>query len=160
MELSQSSLAMLMIGAVPIGALLSVAYRLTQFIKTPSNVWQKIAINVKDFAFAVFAGLLTVILVYYVNDGDYRYLAPLGAVIGFLISDLLFAKLIIRIREYVLRTLGRVISVPIRWIWRLTVEPLMEKASFTSMVRSTDLRIKAMMRNASNGFENFTEAKE
>ncbi len=159
MELSQTSLAMLMFGAMPIGVMLSIVYRLADPITTQRSVFKKIYGNCKDFIFMILAGIMTVILVYYVNDGDYRYLAPLGAVTGFFVSDLLLGKLLVRIRDFVLFTAWRILSVPIRWLWHLTIGPMIAKASLSKMIKSTDDRIEAMMLEASNGFENITEAK-
>lgn len=159
MELSQSSLAMLMIGAVPIGAFLSLAYRLADPIAAKQSVIQKIYVNCKDFVFMILAGIVTVILVYYVNDGDYRYLAPIGALIGFLLGDLAFKALVAKIKRWLLGVLSYMITAPTKWIYRKTLEPIYAKAYAKSLIKRTEHRIEYMMQLASNGFENYTEAK-
>ena len=74
MELSQTALAMLLLGGFPFGLALNLVYALTDFGALPESIVKKLLCNAKDFVFALMAGLLAIILVYYVNDGEFRYL--------------------------------------------------------------------------------------
>ena len=159
MEISQTSLAMLMIGAVPIGAFMSLAYRLADPITTKQSMLQKIYVNCKDFIFMILVGVMTVILVYYVNDGDYRYLAPIGALVGFFLGDLACKALIAKIKKWLLSVFACMITVPAKRIYRKTLGLIYAKAYAKSLIKRTEYRIEYMMQLASYGFENNTEAK-
>lgn len=160
MELSQASLAMLALGAFPLGVLISVAYRIGAPSALTKSVWIRTYANLRDFVFMIIAGVLTVILVYYVNDGEYRYLAPLGAIGGFLLGDMLLREPIIKARAWLIRGLVRILSVPIAWVLQKTYFPFRVRISENTKRRYTEKRIELMMQLASNGFENNTEAKE
>lgn len=160
MELSQASLAMLALGAFPLGVLINLAYRIGAPSVPMKSVWIRLYANLRDFVFMIIAGVLTVILVYYVNDGEYRYLAPLGAICGFLLGDLILREPIKKARAWLIHVLGRILAVPVTWILRKTYFPLRVKISGDSQKRYTEKRKVLMMQLASNGFENNTEAKE
>ena len=160
MELSQSALALLALSAFPCGILLNVLYRLTDPTDSPQSIIGRLLIHIKDFVFMIAAGVLTVIISYYVNQGDYRYLAPVGTLIGYVLSDLLLRKSIQRIRDWILSFVGRMISVPFHWIWKNTLGHATDKMRVAEQQKSTKKRIEYLMQSASNGFENNTEAKE
>ncbi len=107
----------------------------------------------------ILAGVVTVILVYYVNDGDYRYLAPIGALIGFMLGDLACKALIAKIKKWLLGVFAYMITVPAKWIYQKTLGPIYAKAYAKSLIKRTENRIEYMRQLASNGFENNTEAK-
>ena len=159
MELSQTSLAAMMLAAIPIGVFLNVVYLLTGTRTNNDSTIKKMLLHIKDFLFLIIAALITVILVYYLNDGDYRYLAPVGVLLGYLMNDFLLRRWIIGVRDYVLRVFGKIILVPCKWIWRTTLTPILKKSEEKRMVTQTNHRIKELMYDASNGFENNTEAK-
>ena len=78
MELSQTSLAMLLLSGIPLGAALRIIYVLTDFSGLSYLLFKRILHQVKDFIFAFFAGIVAVLLVYFINAGQSRYLVLLG----------------------------------------------------------------------------------
>lgn len=160
MEISQTALAALMVCAVPIGITLNVLYRIFEFPKGSKSWIAVFLTNVKDFGVMIIAAVMTVVLSYYFNDGDYRYLAMVGALIGYVCSDLLLRKPILCVRDWVLSFVGRIVSVPLSWIWNKTFGEFFEKFSKRERIKNTKKRIEYMVQNASIGFENNAEAKE
>lgn len=168
MELSQTALAVMLICAAPIGILLSILYRLTD-LDRPSrgNAIIVVLQNLKDFLFMVAAAVLTVLLVYYANDGQFRYLAPVGVLLGYYLTDKLLSGIILKMRRGVCRvllaigkrTIGVILS-PLRLVWRATLGKRMEQAHSRAIVLRTEKRASWWTVQASYGFEKSTEAKE
>ncbi len=150
MELSQTALAMLLLTGFPAGVMLNLAYALTDIGAWRKSFGKKLMCNLKDFAFMLIAGLTAVLLVYYVNNGEFRYLVLLGMIGGYAASHVTLGKLVIRIRN----TAARALSVPLAWLWRVTLGRLYEKRRTTALFKGTQTRMEALMQLASNGFEN------
>ncbi len=159
MELSQTALSVLLLCGFPLGVLSNVAYRMTDLGLQKDRVLHHILINVKDFIFLILAAITTVLLIYYVNDGVYRYHSIAGILAGYVISDLAIGRIVIRIRNTVIAAIFHILSVPFTWIWRKTFGILLAKADNKALIKNTDANINIMMQLASNGFENCTEAK-
>ncbi len=168
MELSQTALAVMLLCAAPIGILLSILYRLTDFSQSSrDNAIIVVLQNLKDFLFMVAAAVLTVLLVYYANDGQFRYVAPLGVLGGYVFTDKLLSGVILKIRCVVCRilyisvkwTLGLILA-PVMMVWRLTFGKRVEKVKSRAIIRKTENRALWWTAQASSGFENYTEAKE
>ena len=159
MELSQTALSVLILCGVPLGIIINVAYRLTDLGPQKNRIILHILTNVKDFAFLILAAVVTVLLVYYVNDGVYRFQSIAGILTGYMISDLLLGKLIVKIRNTVIEAVLQILGVPFVWIWSKTFGLLLAKTDHAFLIRKTDVSINTMMQLASNGFENYTEAK-
>ena len=132
------------------GVALQFAYALTDVDAMSEGFVKKLLGNLKDFAFAMIAGLAAILTLYFVNDGEFRYLILVGIIGGFIVSRLAFGKLIVRIRD----ALARLIAVPIRWIWAYTFGRLLAKARVKARKKQTQTRMELLMQLASNGFEN------
>ena len=150
MELSQTALAMLLLGGIPAGVVLNLAYALTDIGAMEDGLGKELLHNIKDFIFILIAGLVAVLMVYYVNDGEFRYLVIVGMVCGFAMSHFMFAKLIIKIRN----AIARIAVVPLTWVWRLTLGRLCAKVRNTALKKSTSTKAEQLLMLASNGFEN------
>ena len=150
MELSQTSLAMLLLGGVPVGVALNLAYALTDIQTIPIGFLKKLVCNVKDFLFMLIAGLAAILVVYFVNNGEFRYMVLVGMVGGFAVSRLTLQRVVIRVRDALLRA----ISVPLTWIWTNTFGKLLSKARDRACTNQTQARTEQLTQLASNGFEN------
>ena len=150
MELSQTSLAMLLLGGVPVGVVLNLAYALTDVQAMHDGFAKKLLCNVKDFVFMLIAGLVAVLIVYFVNQGEFRYTVLVGMIGGFILSRLTLGKAVVRARDALIRT----IAVPLTWIWRITLGRLLSKARDGACVKQTKIRTELLMQLASDGFEN------
>lgn len=166
MELSQTALAVMLFCAAPLGILLNVVYRLTEPRCARRAKSHKAVIvvlqNLKDFIFLIAAAVLVVLLVYYANDGQFRYLALAGALAGYWFSDRLLAKPILVCRDALCRLVVkvmRVLLVPVVALWRITVGKGVDRAQNKAIIQKTDQRASWWTVQASSGFED-TEAKE
>lgn len=168
MELSQTALAVMLFCAAPIGICLSIVYRLTDFGRpSRGNAIIVVLQNLKDFAFMIAAAVLTVLLVYYANDGQFRYMAPVGVLVGYFLADKLFSGVVLRIRRVTCRVLlvivkwtAGLILAPLALVWRATAGKRIEQAQNRAIVQKTQSRASWWTAQASCGFEDFTEAKE
>ena len=150
MELSQTALAMLLVGGFPAGVAINLVYALTDIGVLPNSFAKKLLINVKDFVFSLIAGIVAILLLYYLNNGEIRYLALVGMIGGFAVSHWTLGKLVI----YVRNAAAHVIVIPLAWIWSKTFGRMCEKARKTSQNKNTEKRADAILQLASNGFEN------
>lgn len=163
MELSQTALAVMLVYAVPIGVVLNVAYRLTDLGKARSrHAIIMVLQNVKDFLFMITAALMVVLLVYYANDGQFRYVALVGVPVGYWLSERLIAKPLLLVRHVLWRLICRImayLSRPLAWMIGKTLGKSMARAQSRAMIRKTEQRASWWTAQASYGFENNTEAK-
>ena len=160
MELSQSSLAFLLLLGLPAGMLLRILYALTDSDPASVGILGKILRHVKDFVFVFFAGLLAILLIYYMNDGEFRYLILLGLIGGYLLISVTVAKAIVKIRNKLLKIIFGMITTPIAFLWSVTLAKPYARACHASLRKATKKQIKNRMHLASNGFEKNSEAKE
>lgn len=160
MELSQTALAILFVYGLPLGGVLCILYRITDLEGLTKNALICTLVHIKDFLFVLIAGIAIVLFVYYANDGDFRYLAIIGTIAGYAGAELLLGRIIVNVRNTLLRTAFGIISVPVEFFWRLTFGAIISKAQNKSLFRYTRDRVKKTVLKASNGFENITEAKE
>lgn len=150
MEFSQTSLAMLLLGGIPTGVVLNVAYALTDISVIHDGFVKKLLCNVKDFVFMLLAGIAALLTVYFINNGEFRYMVLVGMIGGFAASHVTLGKLVIRARD----ALIRIMTVPLTWIWANTLGKLFAKARAGARVKQTQIRTEQLMQLASNGFEN------
>ena len=141
---------MLFLGGVPVGAVLHLIYALTDLGALPEGLCKRLIGNAKDFVFMLVAGLAAVITVYYVNKGEFRYLVVIGILVGYVLSHAVLGKLVISARN----TLVRLLSVPVVWIWSMTVGRLAGRIRTRVQHKGTKNRAQILMLLASNGFEN------
>ena len=150
MELSQFSLAVMLLAGVPAGVVLNLTYALTDMRAMEDGFVKKLLHNVKDFIFAVLAGLMAVLTVYFVNDGEFRYLVIVGMIGGFAVSHFTLGRLVVRLRDATCRFL----TVPLTWIWAKTFGKLLIKARMRGQDKQTQIRMEKLLLLAANGFEN------
>ena len=150
MELSQTALAMLFLVGFPAGTLLHVVYALTDTGVGNAHLGRLLMRQVKDFAFMIAAGLVAVLLVYYVNNGEFRYLVLAGMIGGYAVSYVTLGKLVVHVRNIAVHAL----SVPLLWLWRFTLGRLFSKLRVSARFKATQTRIDVLQQLASNGFEN------
>lgn len=148
MELSQTSLAMLLLSGIPLGAALSIIYVLTDFSGLSYLLFKRILQQVKDFIFAFFAGIVAVLLVYFINAGQSRYLVLLGLVMGFVLTYRAFSKPLLRTRNALLR----VLVAPISLICSFTLGRLIAKVRMAKLIKMTEKKGRIAQQLASNGF--------
>lgn len=148
MELSQSALAMLLLVGLPVGAAISLAYALTCPSGQSNSLATRVFIHVKDFVFVVLAGLLAVLLVYYVNHGEFRYPVLFGMLGGYVLTHAMLARLVCRVRDAVLR----VLAAPIVWIWSFTLGRLFARVRMAGQIKLTEKKACELEMLASNGF--------
>lgn len=163
MELSQTALAVMLVYAVPIGVILNVAYRLTELDQArPRHAVIMVLQNVKDFLFMIVAAVLVVLLVYYVNDGQLRYVALAGVPIGFGLSERILARPLRiaarSVRRLACRLIG-LLSRPAVWLCFQTLGKGAQRVQSRAMVQKTEKRASWWTAQAACGFENDTEAK-
>jgi hypothetical protein len=150
MELSQTALAMLFLVGFPAGTLLHVAYALTDMGVGNAHLGRLLMRHVKDFAFMIAAGVVAVLLVYYVNNGEFRYLVLAGMIGGYAVSYVTLGKLVVHVRNIAVHAL----SVPLLWVWSITLGRLLSKLRVSARCKATQTRIDVLQQLALNGFEN------
>ena len=160
MELSQTSIGLLLLLGIPVGILLNALYALTDLGTKKRSLGKRLLIQIKDFLFATLAGLSAILLVYYVNDGEFRYWVLFGIVIGYTLSSVTIGKCVLAARNAVLSVILRFITTPLLFLWRITLARPCAKARQARLEKATERQAQKTMQLASNGFENDSEAKE
>lgn len=144
MELSQTALAMLLLCGIPAGAVFSIVYTLTEF----DVAGKRILTHLKDFCFMVLAGIVAVLLIYYVNAGQARFHVLFGMVMGYVLTHLVLSKLVLRIRN----ALFAVLMAPLNLIWSFTLGRLCTKARMAMQIKRTEQTGRTVEQLASQGF--------
>lgn len=150
MELSQASLAMLLLAGMPVGVILHFIYALSDINFMSEGLLKKLFGNLKDFFFTTIVGIAAILMVYFVNNGEFRYMILVGIVSGYVVSHLVFHKAIVASRNAIIR----LITTPLVWVFTNTFGKVFEKARAKERKKQTILRIEQLMQLASNGFEN------
>ena len=150
MELSQASLAMLLLAGMPVGVILHFIYALSDINTMSEGLLKKLFGNLKDFFFTTIVGIAAILMVYFVNNGEFRYMILVGIVSGYVASHLVFHKAIVASRNAIIR----LITTPLVWLFTNTFGKVFERARAKERKKQTILRIEQLMQLASNGFEN------
>ena len=156
MGFSQRELACLFLGAVAVGLAFGVLYdvlRLARMLcgeeigvrRTPL---QDLLLGVTDFIFSLLACLSLILLLYYLSDGQFRALAPVGMAAGFFLYMQTLGRLTVLCAKGITCLLRLVILLPMRWLWERTVGKIL----LACRVHATKRRIKTMVDAASRGF--------
>lgn len=110
----------------------------------------------------IVAAVTVVLLVYYANDGQFRYVALVGVPVGYWLSERLIARPLLFVRGALWRLICRVaacLSRPLAWIFAKTLGKSIGRAQTRAMIQKTEKRASWWTAQASYGFENNTEAK-
>ena len=148
MEVSQKLLCLLLLVSVAFGVLLGLCYDVFRIIRillgwhqglsayTPEkrHRWHhwagQILLFVQDLLFGVLSGVVLILILYFVNDGQVRFLAPLGLACGFFAYTFTLGKLICAVSEVIARFIRKLVkwlvsavykmvSLPVKWLFRL-----------------------------------------
>lgn len=110
----------------------------------------------------IVAAMMVVLLVYYANDGQFRYVALVGVPVGYWLSERLIARPLLFVKRTLWRLVCRIVvclSRPLAWAFDKTLGKSVERAQSRAMVRKTEKRASWWTEQASYGFENNAEAK-
>lgn len=154
MELSQKLLCFLFLASAGSGVLLGLIYDLMRMPmllaglspeclpkqeKASPSPWQynvgRVVLFFLDLLFAVVCGVTLVLLLYFINDGQIRMLAPVGVACGFFVYMVTVGR--------VIRLLIRIISQSIRWLLGLILRPVVKLSGF--LARWIGKGVKAWM---------------
>jgi len=139
-----------------------------------SPIWRRrifhaqrnLLIFVGDILFGVVCGIALVLLLYYANDGQFRFLAVFGMVCGFFVYYHTLGRLVMLFSEAIVLAVRRLV----RWTLRLVLLPLrafvrllyraigqrivllVKRIRYKRDVRYTDQEIESRVRLASQGF--------
>jgi hypothetical protein len=115
---------------------------------------------VEDVAFMLIAATALLLLAYYTNDGSLRAPAPVGMACGFFVYVHVLSPWVLRLAEILLRWLRcllwrifRLVSVPLRGLWRLTVARWMAGLRNSRRTRETERMIALWTESAARGFD-------
>lgn len=105
----------------------------------------KTLIHIEDLLFWIFSAVLMSVIIYYCNSGELRFYMFLGALLGAVLYELLFSRIIINASIFILnllfkvtKTIISVISYPVRSVYRV----------FKTPVKRLICKIKAAIRKA------------
>lgn len=119
-----------------------------------------------DVLFGVMCGIALIILLYYANDGQFRFLAVFGMACGFFAYYHTLGRLVMLFSEAIVLAVRRLIRwivwlvlLPLRAIARLLYRTvgyrtvlLLKRIRYQRNVRYTDQAVEACVRLASQGF--------
>jgi spore cortex biosynthesis protein YabQ len=128
------------LGGMAIGFLYDI-FRITRrTVKTGKTL-----IYIEDLLFWVFSAVLMSVIIYYCNSGELRFYMFLGALLGAVLYELLFSRIIINASIFilnllfkVLKTIISVVSYPFRFLYGVLKTP----------VKKLICKIKAAIRKA------------
>ncbi len=133
MEISQKLLCFLFLVSFTVGMVLGSIYDLFSFIrlllgisKAPQKTSKKtlshrLALPLTfcmDFCFSLFCGGVLILLLYFLNDGVFRFLSPLGLGCGIFTYRATLGRLIMRISEKLVNLIRHVISLALKAIMK------------------------------------------
>lgn len=145
MELSQRLLCLLFLASFGAGGCLGGVFDLLRMSRlllmfprikgaesqpTPSRraKWnrrcQLLLLFVEDMLFALLCGMVMILLLYFLNDGKIRWLAPVGMACGFFAYMVTIGKLIQKCLAWLTRVIRRLLGGISRFLWRALSFPI------------------------------------
>jgi hypothetical protein len=113
-----------------------------------------------DLLFMLIAFVALILLCYYQNDGQLRAPAPVGMACGFFVYRhtvspwvLSLASALLKQTHRALIAVLRLLAVPLRWLWRITVGRWIASVQSTLREKQTARRMQALTDAASRGFD-------
>ncbi|MBE6557885.1 MAG: hypothetical protein E7661_02590 [Ruminococcaceae bacterium] len=115
----------------------------------------------EDLCFVLLCGICLLLLLYFINDGVFRFWAPMGLCCGFFVYRVTLGRLIISISERLVKLIHRLLKgllscllLPIRWIlgvgFKCVIAPLMrwrvQKAADRRIVKTDQQVLKFKQR--------------
>ncbi len=124
-----------------------------------------------DLLFMVAAAVALILLCYYANDGQLRAPAPVGMACGFFVYRHTVSPWVLRLSAVILKqtrrcvsALLRLLAIPLRWLWRVTVGRMTAAIRNGLREKQTLRRIRDLTDSAARGFdlpvERHSERKE
>lgn len=121
----------------------------------------------QDFLFALLGGICLILILYFINDGQFRFLAPLGLGCGFFVYRCTLGKLFLRISDILVRMIHRCLrflwkcfKAPMRLLWRgiqkIVVQPvcgLISAHKYRQSLRYTQKVLADLKKAADNCFD-------
>ncbi len=181
MEISQKLLCFLFLASFVSGATLGGIYDLLSISrlmvglspanKTSHKRGQRCLgmglLFLEDLCFAILCGVTLLLLLYFINDGVFRFLAPLGMGCGIFVYRVTIGRLMMRIADALVRFIRRMILKVLRAVWRpiraflglvyrLTVKPvrnMIERRLEKRQIKRTSQKIARYIQDASRAFE-------
>lgn len=168
--LSQRTLALLFVYAAVTGFGLGALYdglRMLRMALGESRSGQgrrpiplAVLLFVEDVSFMLAAAIALILLDYYVSDGQFRAPAAIGLLAGFFVYRHTVSRLLLRVAEWIIRRLKRLLRavlrtllhlawLPLRGLWSVTVG----RALLAHRERVTERRIRVLTESASRGFD-------
>lgn len=125
-----------------------------------------VIIFIQDILFCIFCALTFIVLIYYMNDGQIRWIAFFGMAVGFAVYYFTFGKLVMLCSEYIVFAVKTVVryaiffvSVPIKFIFsnvKKSAAFVFGKVSLLHLKckvkRFTESEIKKLKKESENGF--------
>lgn len=199
MELSQKLLCFLFLASAGAGVALGLVFdclrfpllladlwpmEITQRDEMPSSSrreWRRrvghILLFIEDVLFGLLCGIVLVLLLYFINDGQIRILAPMGLACGFFVYTVtvgrwirklcnVVAKGIRALSKQIVRRFLKIIAIPIKWFYSLAsrlilspVRKVIAKRVEKKRLKYTQAQITAFVNHAAVGFELFHDAE-
>lgn len=122
---------------------------------------------VQDLLFAILCGIFLILILYFINDGQIRLLAPLGLGCGFFVYYVTIGRLVMRVSEVIIAWIHRAMRLiltcllfPARLLWRLLEKTVVRRARLFAQkrqaikqARDTQVQITAFIEQAGRGFD-------
>ena len=132
MNIDQYALALMALESLLLGAFLEIIFELLRFVcgifmprllrdtsEKNNDIVAIICISVRDFVFLSFGGVAFSVFVYYTNDGNIRFIAVMGTLIGFAACYITVGRIVRRCTAFILNVFYKLINVllyPFRFI--------------------------------------------
>ncbi|MBQ9780608.1 MAG: hypothetical protein IJW00_06655 [Clostridia bacterium] len=193
MEISQKLLCFLFLASFAAGAALGLVYELLRLsrllLSFPGGSFPKgerksggarlkriagvCLLCAEDLCFALLCGTILLLLLYFINDGQFRFISPLGMACGYFVFYVTLGSLLRKLSGAVVSVLHRMITGLLSLLWRpirklgtllyrLTLSPILLQIRDTKLKRQieyTERKIRRFHIQAGSLFGQ-TEAKD
>lgn len=124
-----------------------------------SSVLSFICVFISDIAFCIFSALCVILLIFRLNNGNFRGFALLGAIVGFTVYYFTVGKLTVIFSDMIIRAVKRVIRfilsltvLPIVRLFRHIYKAIAERIALKRRRRLTESYVAAALKNAESLF--------
>ena len=111
----------------------------------------------EDFFFALLCGIILLLLLYFINDGQFRFISPLGMACGYFVFYATLGRLLRKISGVVVSVLHRMVIGLLSLLWRplrelgmllyrLILSPILlriREVKLKQQIKSTEREIRA-----------------